>query len=51
MEGGGEMAAKARGLSAEEIFGDLFVINFAGHDSRTNMSAFAVLLLAAYPDV
>ncbi|KAK8005919.1 hypothetical protein PG991_012216, partial [Apiospora marii] len=49
--GDGKTTAKARGLSAEEIFGDLFVIDFAGHDSTANMSAFAILLLAAHPDV
>lgn len=49
--GGGKAAAKARGLSAEEILGDLFVLNFAGHDSTANMSAFAMLLLAAHPGV
>ncbi|KAK7978719.1 cytochrome P450 monooxygenase [Apiospora saccharicola] len=49
--GDGKTAAKARGLSAEEIFGNLFVINFAGHDSTANTSAFAVLLLAAHPDI
>ncbi|KAK8129154.1 cytochrome P450 monooxygenase [Apiospora kogelbergensis] len=39
------------GLSVEEILGDLFVINFAGHDTTANMSAFAVVCLAAHPEV
>ncbi|ETS77360.1 hypothetical protein PFICI_11234 [Pestalotiopsis fici W106-1] len=39
-----------KGLSPEEIYGDLFVINFAGHDTTANTLAFATLLLAAHPD-
>ncbi|CAH0038150.1 unnamed protein product [Clonostachys solani] len=40
-----------KGLSVDEIFGNLFVINFAGHDTTANTLAFATLLLAAHPDV
>ncbi|CAG9974743.1 unnamed protein product [Clonostachys byssicola] len=40
-----------RGLSVDEIFGNLFVINFAGHDTTANTLAFVTLLLAAHPDV
>lgn len=40
-----------KGMSAEEIFGNMFVINFAGHDTTANTLAFAMLLLSAYPDV
>ncbi|RYP77928.1 hypothetical protein DL769_003301 [Monosporascus sp. CRB-8-3] len=40
-----------KGLSVDEIFGNLFVINFAGHDTTANTLAFSMLLLAAYPDV
>lgn len=40
-----------RGLSVDEIFGNLFVINFAGHDTTANTLAFGMLLLAAHPDV
>ena len=40
-----------RGLTVDEIFGNIFVINFAGHDTTANTLAFAALLLAAYPDV
>lgn len=40
-----------RGLTVDEIFGNIFVINFAGHDTTANTIAFAALLLAAYPDV
>ncbi|KAK8863460.1 cytochrome P450 [Apiospora arundinis] len=44
-------ASGKAGLSVEEIFGDLFVINFAGHDTTANMSAFAMLCLAAHPEI
>lgn len=40
-----------KGLSVDEIFGNLFVINFAGHDTTANTLAFAMLLLAAHPEV
>ncbi|ROV97578.1 hypothetical protein VSDG_04593 [Cytospora chrysosperma] len=40
-----------RGLSVDEIFGNLFVINFAGHDTTANTLAFSMLLLAAHPEV
>ncbi|KAH7130051.1 cytochrome P450 [Dendryphion nanum] len=42
---------KTKGLSADEILGNLFVINFAGHDTTANTLAFAALLLAAHPEV
>jgi Cytochrome P450 len=41
----------SRGLTVDEIFGNLFVINFAGHDTTANTLAFSMLLLAANPDV
>lgn len=40
-----------KGLSIEEIFGNLFVINFAGHDTTANTLAFTMLLLAAHPEI
>lgn len=40
-----------KGLSVDEIFGNIFVINFAGHDTTANTLAFSILLLAADPDV
>lgn len=40
-----------KGLSIDEIFSNIFVINFAGHDTTANTLAFAMLLLAAHPDV
>lgn len=41
----------ARGLTVGEILGNIFVINFAGHDTTANTLAYAMLLLAAYPEV
>ncbi|KAJ5733721.1 cytochrome P450 [Penicillium malachiteum] len=40
-----------KGLSVDEIFGNIFVINFAGHDTTANTLSFAMLFLAAYPAV
>jgi cytochrome P450 len=40
-----------KGMSIEEIYGNLFVINFAGHDTTANTLAFALLLLVAYPEI
>jgi cytochrome P450 len=40
-----------RGLSVDEIFGNIFVINFAGHDTTANTLAFTIILLAANPEV
>ena len=41
----------AKGLTAEEIFGNIFVINFAGHDTTANTFAFSIILLAAHPEI
>lgn len=43
--------SQSKGLSIDEIFGNIFVINFAGHDTTANTLAFSMLLLAANPDV
>lgn len=40
-----------QGLSVDEIFGNIFVINFAGHDTTANTLAFSMYLLATAPDV
>ncbi|KAF2194758.1 cytochrome P450 [Zopfia rhizophila CBS 207.26] len=42
---------KTKGLSVDEIFGNIFVINFAGHDTTANTLAFNMMLLAANPEV
>lgn len=41
----------SKGLTVDEIFGNIFVINFAGHDTTANTLAFSMLLLAANPKV
>ncbi|ORY06229.1 putative cytochrome P450 monooxygenase [Clohesyomyces aquaticus] len=41
----------SKGNSVEEIYGNTFVINFAGHDTTANTLAFATLLLAGNQDV
>jgi cytochrome P450 len=38
-------------LTDQEIKGNLFIFNLAGHDTTANTLAYAVALLAAYPDV
>lgn len=49
--------AKAEGLgssvrlSDEEIKGNIFIFNLAGHDTTANTLAYAVALLAAHPEV
>ncbi|PYH29020.1 cytochrome P450 [Aspergillus neoniger CBS 115656] len=40
-----------KGLTVDEIFGNIFVINFAGHDTTANTLSFGLLLLAAYPEI
>lgn len=39
------------GLTREEVFGNIFITSFAGHDTTANTLSFAVLLLTAYPEV
>ncbi|KAF7953306.1 hypothetical protein EAE96_006517 [Botrytis aclada] len=41
----------SKGLTVDEIFGNVFVINFAGHDTTANTLAFSMILLAAHPEV
>ncbi|KAF3016433.1 hypothetical protein E8E14_004771 [Neopestalotiopsis sp. 37M] len=40
-----------KGLSAEEILGNLFIINFAGYDTSAAALAFSMHLLAIHPEV
>lgn len=44
-------ADETRGLTVSEILGNIFAINFAGHDTTANTLAYAILLFAAYPEV
>lgn len=39
------------GLTENEIYGNMFVFNFAGHDTTAHTLAFAVVLLSAQPSV
>ena len=39
------------GISIPEIFGNVFLINYAGHDTTANTLAFALMQLAANPDL
>ncbi|KAI0024460.1 putative cytochrome P450 [Xylariomycetidae sp. FL0641] len=47
----GAAGASRKRLSVEEVYGNLFVINFAGHDTTANTLAFGMLLLASRPGV
>ena len=47
----GNEGLPSKGLTVEEIFGNIFVINFAGHDTTANTLAFSMILLAANPEV
>lgn len=39
-----------QGLQDEEIFGNIFIYNLAGHETTANTIAFAIVILAAYPE-
>ncbi|KAK4117916.1 putative cytochrome P450 [Canariomyces notabilis] len=39
------------GLSESEIYGNMFMLNFAGHDTTAHTFTFAIYFIAAYPDV
>ncbi|KAF2651590.1 cytochrome P450 [Lophiostoma macrostomum CBS 122681] len=39
------------GLSESEIYGNMFLFNFAGHDTTSHTLAFAIVLLATQPTV
>lgn len=38
-------------ITQDEVIGNIFVFNFAGHDTTSHSFAFTFMLLAAYPDV
>ncbi len=40
-----------KALSMDEILGNIFVFNFAGHDTTAISLAYGVLLLVAYPEI
>ena len=39
-----------QGLTDDEIFGNIFIYNLAGHETTANTLAFAIVLLAAEPE-
>ena len=47
----GNEGLPSKGLTVDEILGNIFVINFAGHDTTANTLAFSMILLAANPKV
>ncbi|PVH92684.1 cytochrome P450 monooxygenase-like protein [Periconia macrospinosa] len=44
-------AVKEKQLSRDEVLGNMFVYNFAGHDTTAHTLAYTFLLLSANPDV
>lgn len=46
-----EEAKASKGLSELETYGNMFVFNFAGHDTTTHTLTFAVMYLAINPSV
>ena len=48
LESGG--TASASGLSDDEIYGNLFIFSFAGHETTANTLAYAIYLLAVFPE-
>lgn len=45
-----EPVSRHLGLSDEEIFGNIFMFNLAGHESTANTIAASLMLLAAHPE-
>lgn len=48
---GSSTASHQEGLTEEEVYGNVFVFNFAGHDATANSLAIGVCLLATRPDI
>lgn len=44
-------AKTGAGLTESEIYGNIFMLNFAGHDTTAHTFTFAIHFLAAHPDV
>ncbi|KAF7894722.1 uncharacterized protein EAF01_010172 [Botrytis porri] len=47
----GDKRMSGRGLTQDEVYGKIFVYNFAGHDTMAIMMNWALYLLAANPEV
>ena len=43
--------AHHEGLTEKEVYGNVFVFNFAGHDATANSLAIGICLLATRPDI
>ncbi|KAG8164114.1 hypothetical protein KVR01_006032 [Diaporthe batatas] len=41
----------AKGLSDEEVYGNMFIFNFAGQDTTANTMAYAIALMAIHPEI
>ena len=48
---GGVEGEVFRGLTEDEIYGNIFVYNFAGHDTTAALLNWAIYLLAAHPEL
>ena len=48
---GSATGSHQEGLTEEEIYGNVFVFNFAGHDATANSLAIGICLLATRPDI
>lgn len=46
----GQLQHRKEGITVDEIFGNIFVYYFAGHDTTASVFTYAVLLLAANPE-
>lgn len=43
--------SRQEGLTEEEVYGNVFVFNFAGHDATANSLVIGICLLATRPDI
>ncbi|KAL8703797.1 MAG: hypothetical protein Q9225_008109 [Loekoesia sp. 1 TL-2023] len=48
---GSTTGSHQEGLTEEEVYGNVFVFNFAGHDATANSLAIGICLLATRPDI
>ena len=47
----GKISHELKPMAIDEILGNIFVFNFAGHDTTAISLAYAVLLLVAHPEI
>ena len=48
---GSTVGSRQEGLTEEEVYGNVFVFNFAGHDATANSLTIGICLLATRPDI